>query len=368
VIDPPPPEPTPHPERARLIDIAREVGVTKSVVSRVLNDDPTLTVRPETRSRIRAVAQQLGYRAHAGAKALAGAETGALALLIPDLGNPVYSRIIRGAYRRAREHGYVVLLAEDTTDDAADDAFPELVEAGRVDGLLIASARPDHPLLASPRLSRVPHVFVNREVPGSGRNIGMDLAAASAAAVRHLHALGHRRIGLVSGPAELQPARARAAGFTATMRELGLDPSAVARGSFDERGGAAATEELLGGNPGLTALYASTLGQAVGTLHAVRSLGLRIPEDVSVVAYDDLPLADHLDPPLTTIGMPLLELGAAAVDAVLRQLNGEPPADVVVPTRPVVVERRSTARPAGGQRAGSGEPAPPATHQPGPRK
>jgi LacI family transcriptional regulator len=173
----------------------------------------------------------------------------------------------------------------------------------------------------------------------------MDLAAASATAVAHLHALGHRRIGLVSGPEELQPARARAAGFVAAVRELGLAPAGIARGPFDERGGAAAARELLGGAPGLTALYASTLSQAIGTLHAIRSLGLRIPDDVSVVAYDDLPLADHLDPPLTTVGMPLLELGAAAVDAVLRQLGGEPPADVVVPTRPVVVQRRSTARP-----------------------
>ncbi len=345
MTDPRPPAPAPRPGRARLVDVAREVGVTKSVASRVLNDDPTLTVRPETRRRIRAVAEELGYRAHAGARALAGAEARALALLIPDLGNPVYSRIIRGAYRRAREHGYVVLLAEDSTDDAADEAFPELVEAGRVDGLLIASARADHPLLASPRLSRVPHVFVNREVPGSGRNVGMDIAAASATAVRHLHALGHRRIGLVSGPEDLQPAHARTAGFVEAMAALGLDARHIGRGPFDEQGGAAAAGHLLRDAPDLTALYACTLGQATGAMHAVRSAGLRIPADVSVVAYDDLPLADYLDPPLTTIAMPLLELGAAAVDAVLRQLGGGPPADVVVPTHPAVVERRSTARP-----------------------
>ncbi len=345
MIDSPPPAPVPRAERARLVDVARRVGVTKSVVSRVLNDDPTLTVRPETRERIWAVAQELGYRPHAGARALAGAEARALALLIPDLGNPVYSRIIRGAYRRARAHGFVVLLGEDTSDDAAAEAFPDLVEAGRVDGLLIASARPDHPLLGSARLRRVPHVFVNREVPGSGRNVAMDLGAASATAVQHLHALGHRHIGLVSGPEDLQPAQARTAGFVEAMATLGLDAQHVGHGPFDEQGGAAATERLLRDVPGLTALYACTLPQAVGAMHAVRSAGLRIPEDVSVVAYDDLPLADYLDPPLTTIAMPLLELGAAAVDAVLRQLGGGPPADVVVPTHPVVVERRSTGRP-----------------------
>jgi DNA-binding LacI/PurR family transcriptional regulator len=332
-------------ERVRLIDVAARCGVTKSVVSRVLNDDPTLNVRPETRQRIRAAALELGYRAHAGARALAGAETRALALLIPDLSNPVYSRIIRGAYRRAREHGYVVLLAEDTADDEADESFADLVEAGRVDGLLIASARPGHRLLASARLARIPHVFVNRAVPGSGRNVGMDLAAASAAAVRYLHGLGHRSIGMVSGPPDLQPAEARELGFVDEMHRLGLPSGTIARGPFSEDGGAAAAERLLRARPLPTAVYCSTLGQAVGALHAIRSRGLRVPDDVSVVTYDDLPLAGYLDPPLTTVAMPLLELGAAAVDAVLGQLGGVAPADVAIRVRPAVVERGSTRRP-----------------------
>lgn len=329
-------------DRVRLVDVALRCGVTKSVVSRVLNDDPTLNVRPETRQRIHTAARELGYRAHAGARALAGAEARALALLIPDVANPVYSRIIRGAYRRAREHGYVVLLAEDPADDETEESFAELVEAGRVDGLLIASARPAHRLLSSTRLAGIPHVFVNREVPGSGRNISMDLPAASAAAVRHLHALGHRRIGLVSGPDDLEPAVARERGFVAQMAALGLAADRIARGPFSEEGGAAAAALLLRAEPLPSAVYCSTLGQALGALHAIRTRGLRIPDDVSVVSYDDLPLADYLDPPLTTVAMPLLELGAAAVDAVLAQLGGAPPADVAIPVAPVIVERRST--------------------------
>ena len=327
--------------RVRLVDVAARCGVTKSVASRVLNNDPTLNVRPETRRRIHAAALQLGYRAHAGARALAGAEAHALALLIPDLSNPVYSRIVRGAYRRARQHGYVMLLAEDTADDEADESFADLVEAGRVDGLLIASARPDHRLLSSARLAQIPHVFVNREVPGSGRNVGMDLCAASATAVRYLHDLGHRRIGMVSGPEKLQPAQARERGFTEQMSELGLE-ARIARGAFSEAGGAAAATQLLSNHSALpTAVYCSTLGQAVGALHAVRNRGLRIPDDISMVAYDDLPLADYLDPPVTTVAMPLLDLGAAAVDAVLDQLHGAPPSSVAVDVVPAIIERRS---------------------------
>jgi LacI family transcriptional regulator len=331
-------------ERVRLVDVASHCGVTKSVVSRVLNDDPSLNVRPQTRQRIRAAALELGYRAHAGARALAGAETRALALLIPDLANPVYSRITRGAYRRAREHGYVVLLAEDTADDGADEEFADLVEAGRVDGLLIASARPDHRLLSSARLARIPHVFVNREVPGSGRNVAMEHAAASATAVEYLHGMGHRRIAMVSGPPDLRPAVVRERGFVDAARALGLPSDLVARGGFSEEGGAAAAGLLLDRDPLPTAVYCSTLGQAVGALHAIRTRGLRVPADVSVVTYDDLPLADYLDPPLTSVAMPLLELGAAAVDAVLRQLGGAPAADVAIRVPPAIVERASTRR------------------------
>jgi DNA-binding LacI/PurR family transcriptional regulator len=329
-------------ERVRLIDVAARGGVTKSVASRVLNSDPTLNVRPETRRRVLDAAAELGYRAHAGARALAGSEARALALLIPDLSNPVYSRIIRGAYRRARQQGYVVLLAEDTADDEADEAFADLVDTGRVDGLLIASARPGHRLLTSSRLAGIPHVFVNRELPGSGRNVGMDLAAASAVAVRHLHDLGHRRIGLVSGPLGLQPARAREEGFVAQMTELGLAAEHIAHGPFSEEGGASAAARLLSRGPAPTALYCSTLSQAVGALHGIRTCGLRIPHDVSVVSYDDLPLAQYLDPPLTTVAMPLVELGAAAVDAVLDQLAGAAPTDVAVSAPPTIVERAST--------------------------
>ena len=154
----------------------------------------------------------------------------------------------------------------------------------------------------------------------------------------------HDVTSLVSGPAALHPARAREQGFREQMAELGLDPACCVSAPFSEEGGSEAARHLLARRPAPTALYCGTLGQAIGALHAVRVLGLRVPEDVSVVSYDDLPLADYLSPPLTTVAMPLLELGAAAVDAVLDQLEGAAPHDVGVPTQPVVVTRASTGR------------------------
>jgi DNA-binding LacI/PurR family transcriptional regulator len=328
--------------RNRLEDVARSAGVSKSIASRVLNGDPDLLVRPETRERVVRAARELNYRPHAAARGLKRAETGTLGLLVPPLTNPVYTRIIRGAVERALERDFVVLLAEDVDPHQAEEAAGRLVQAGRIDGLIVASARPGHPLLPSLRRLRIPHVFVNRGVPRSGRNVVMEDARASVLAVDHLVSLGHRRIGHVAGPRELDTARRRATAFRGHVRALGLR-AWVAEGDFGESGGAEAGRALLERHRGLTALYTSTISQAVGVFHAAWELGLSVPGDLSVIAYDDIPLADYLRPPLTTVRMPLGELGAAAVDALLDQLLGGEPRDVTVDTEPEIVVRRSTA-------------------------
>jgi DNA-binding LacI/PurR family transcriptional regulator len=330
--------------RKRLEDVARSAGVSKSIASRVLNGDPALLVRPETRERVLQAAQELEYRPHAAARGLKRAETGALGLLVPPLTNPVYVRIIRGAFERALERDFVVLLVEDVDPEQAERTSSSLVQAGRIDGLMVASARPGHPLLRSLRRQRIPHVFVNRGVPRSGRNVIVDEARASAAALDHLVSLGHRQIGHVAGPHELDTARRRTAGFLKAAAAHGLEVE-VAEGDFGENGGAAAGRWLLERRADLTALYTSTLSQAVGVFHATWELGLNVPADLSLIGYDDMPLAEYLRPPLTTVRTPLAELGAAAVDALVDQLLGGTPGDVVVATEPEVVVRASTGRP-----------------------
>ncbi|WP_353827722.1 LacI family DNA-binding transcriptional regulator [Agromyces sp. SYSU T0242] len=334
--------------RVRLVDVAQQSGVTKSVVSRIMNGDDTLRIRPETRERVLAVAAELGYRPHAGARALSVSRTGAFAMIIPDLTNSVYAAITRGALRRAREHGYVLLIAEDSpTDPAGAEEYSDLVTSGRVDGLLVASARPGDALVerlvADP--DSIAHVYVNREVEGSSRNIGLDLAGAAALAVGYLHERGHRHIGLTSGPLELWPARAHTAGFVARMRELSLDPTVTEPGEFTERGGYAATLRLLERHPEVTAVYASNFGQAVGALKAARDFGYAVPSDLSVIGYDDLSVAEYLDPPLTTVAMPLDELGVAAVDALVEQIETRTPVGRRIEGGHRLVERASVEAP-----------------------
>lgn len=330
--------------RMRLEDVARDAGVSKSIASRVLNGDPELLVRPETRERVVAAARRLNYRPHAAARGLKRAETGALGLLVPPLTNPVYVRIIRGAFDRALERDFVVLLVEDVDPEQADATSTALLQAGRIDGLIVASAEPGHPLLATLGKLGIPHVFVNRGVPGSSRNVVVDEAGASAAALAHLVELGHERIGHVAGPQRLDTARRRTAGFVAAAKRHGLAVE-VEQSDFGETGGAEAAAALLARAPRLTALYTSTLSQAVGAYHTIWRCGLAVPGDLSLVGYDDMPLAEYLRPPLTTVRAPLDELGAVAVDALVDQVLGGEPRDVTIETAPEIVVRASTGAP-----------------------
>jgi LacI family transcriptional regulator len=294
---------------------------------------------------VRTLAQELGYRPHPVARALAVPDTGALTLLVPNLSNPAYVEIIRGAYRRARERGYVLLCAEDFEDQEADEAFTELVEGGRVDGLLIASARPENRLLEALARHPVPHVFVNRLVPGAPANVTLDVERASRVAYEHLAGLGHTAIGHLAGPRDVQSARGREAEFLAAAAEAGLPEPPVARGAFTPSGGAEAGERLLREHPQLTAVFTSSLAQAIGLLHVARELSRAVPADLSVIAYDELPVAAYLSPPVTTVAMPLSELGAAAVDTLVELLDGREPRSQVLGSEPVLVERESTGPP-----------------------
>lgn len=328
--------------RARLIDVAERAGVTKGTASRVLNEDPSLVVQPETRERVLAAADLLGYRPHPGAQALATARTMTLALIAPALDNPPYVTISRGAFRRAEELGYLSLLAEDLADTDGDRGAigAAFIHRGRVDGVLMGSATPGHPLVARLSTSDIPHVFLNRSIAGSGRNVTMDVAPASRLAVRRLVELGHRRIVHLAGPETVEPSIARERAFADATAKAKLPALPVIHADFTERDAYAATSALLAHRP--SAIYTSALAQGIGVLRALADAGLRVPEDVSVLAFDDFPIAEFTVPRLSAIAMPLFELGAAGVDALVAQLNGAAPTDVTLDLPPRLIERAST--------------------------
>jgi DNA-binding LacI/PurR family transcriptional regulator len=327
-----------HPPR--LLDVARLAGVHPSTVSRVLGGGQ-VRARPETFERIRESARQLGYRPNAIGRGLRLASVGALGLLLPSLRNPVLAAVTRGAYERAWERDFVVVIAEDRELLSADALYDRLIQEGRIDGLLIASARPGNGVVERVGNSRVPHVFMNRGQPGSGRNVVMREEDAGRLAATHLLEFGHRRLGHVAGPPELDTARRRAEGFAETARAAGIEP-VVAAAAFEEQGGFDAMQRLLDSPDAPTGVFVSNINQAIGAMAAGRAAGRAIPRDVSIIGYDDDPVGRFLDPPLTAIRMPLHELGATAADALMDQIAGGEPRDVVVDVAPELVRLAST--------------------------
>jgi LacI family transcriptional regulator len=342
--------PAPLRRRAsRLIDIAEAAGVHVSTVSRVLNGDPALSIRPETYERVLSAARAQGYRPNALARALKQRRTGAVALVVPLLRNPVWTRLQRGALQEARERGYVVMIMEEPTEDPQPPGdYRYLVEESRVDGLLLATALrvPEH----SACMNAIPHVYVNRRGPEPGNDVVMDEAGAIRLFVDYLAGLGHERIALLDGPAEVDTVHRRvsAARRICALRGLSLT---VRHAAASEEGGWDAAMRMLRRDPRPTALGVGSLNQVFGLLAALRTAGVAVPRDMSVVSFDEDECLAFLEVPVTSVCMPLADLGKAAVDALVARIEGQAAADVLIREPIRLLLRGSVAAPPGGDPA-----------------
>jgi|RhiMethySRZTD1v2_1073278.scaffolds.fasta_scaffold100276_3 LacI family transcriptional regulator len=322
-------------------DVAAEAGIDTSLVSRLLNGDDTVRVRPETEARVMEAVQRLGYRRNSAARTLKTARSMALGMVLPDLGNVIYPAIARGAEERASAAGYLLLITTGTAP-----LRTEILE-DRVDGLLYAIATRDSvPVLNAP--GSPPAILINRREPAAGPSAIVDDQAGVALATRHLISLGHRWIAHIAGPQNVDTARRRRRGFVNAMAEHGLDvlPGSIVEAQFSELGGATAASALLDLTPRPTAIVAANAVAAVGAMAAVRGAGLTIPADVSIIGFHDIPQAAYLEPALTTVQMPLAELGSRSVDMLLAMIGGAPGADITVASPPELILRGSCAPPA----------------------
>jgi LacI family transcriptional regulator, galactose operon repressor len=331
----------------RLADVARAAGVGTSIVSRVLNADPTVSIRPDTRERILVAARDLNYRPNAFARGLKLARTMTLGMVMPNLAYPVNAEIIRGAERRAAASGYVMLLADAEEFHQAGEAYQRLLLERRVDGLLIASASSTESFLEELARETLPFILLNRRVRHVGPSVTVDDARGMEIAVEHLVALGHRRIAHIAGPRDADTARRRLAGFRLGMKTAGLRVStgAVVESPLEEEGGYRAMEQLLSRRPRPTAVAIWSLAAAVGAMAAAKRAGVDVPGELSLVGFHDAPIVAYLDPPLTTVRMPLGEMAERSVDSLLQLVAGHRVGDVVVRTPPALVLRASTGQP-----------------------
>jgi LacI family transcriptional regulator len=302
--------------RATINDVARAAGVDRAVVSKVLSGDPSLRVREETRDRVRAAASALDYRPNFHARGLARARAGALGLLVPA-GDPLMVPIIAGAEAAADERGLLLWTANHMGE--LSDRHLRLLQSGAVDAALVAGLRAGYHADALLRDPRVPTLLVDRRTVGSERWIILDDERAARIATEHLIALGHTRIGWAGGRAGVDTAQRRANGIRDAMAaaDLWLDPSWVVAADYTPQGGVRAVAEILESEVRPTAIVAADPNEALGAWHELQRRGLRVPEDISLIAVGKLPAEDFRVVPLTCVEMPLHLIGRRSVELVL---------------------------------------------------
>ncbi len=321
-----------------------------STASRVLRDDPSQQVRPETRERILAAARELRYRPNALARGLRTRRTDTFGLIIPSLDNLGFADVTHGIQAAAAAAGRMVMVVEaDAVADAAQGAYERLIGDGRLDGLIVAFATIDDDLVAQLVERDVALVLVNRRTSRVHGSVVVDDERGSRLAVEHLLDLGHRRVGFLGIDADTDTARRRHAGYAAALLAAGIriERGWVALGPPTEEGGRAAVRDALAvpaeGRP--TAYFVASLMSAIGALAEFASQGLAVPSDVSIVAFNDHPFAAHTSPPLTTVRMSNVRMGEEAVRMLLAAVAGEPVRDLVIDDPPELVVRASTAAP-----------------------
>ena len=334
---------------ARIVDVAQRAGVAPSVVSRLLNGDPTLRIRPETKSRVLAAAEELDYAPNHAARALRRSSVGALGMAVHDLHNPVYGEIIAGAEAAARAQGCVLMLADVDSLASDDDTFRRVVSGGAIDGLMLQrDGYASDQVVARVAGARVPVVILNERVRAPLSGIAVDDRRAAALATGHLIALGHTEIAHLGAGGKNSRARDRQAGWRDAMTKAGLDPrrDLVRVGGVRPESGYKALMELLAAARPPTAVFAASLLAAVGALTAARAAGIPVPDDLSIVGFHDAWFAEHVHPSLTVVRLPLREMGRRAVLLLGERAAGAPPQQgPVTEPEPEVVPRGSTAPP-----------------------
>jgi LacI family transcriptional regulator len=313
--------------RATSADVAARAGVSRTTVSFVLNDRAGVTIPDETRRRVEEAARELGYQPHGAARALAGGTSHTIGLVLRQSPEQVsvdalLAETLWGIGSEAHEGGYRVLVEPLSPDSGR---YSDLVRSQRVDGLIVSGPRTDDAELVALVDDGFPIILQGSLPELSAPSVDVDNRAGARTAVEHLVSLGHRRIACITNaPLAYTAAADRLAGYRDAIEAAALpyEPDLVVEGAFDAASGCLAMEELLSRAPGVTAVFVASDIVAFGALRALREAGRRVPADVSVVGFDDIPLARHFDPPLTTIRLPARALGAAAGRALLERLAG----------------------------------------------
>ena len=324
-----------------LEQIATIAGVSRATVSRVINTDPN--VSEKTRARVMRVIQEFNFQPNRAARSLAGGRAGVIGLVIPVgvgtiFAEPFFSLLIQGVTfeSNSRDVSTMLWLAEPGYERRM---ITKILYNGLVDGLIISSTTSDDPLIEAICRSHMPFVIVGRYPCQDELNyVDSDNLNGAYQAVEHLLGLGHRRIATISGPQNTAVGLDRYQGYVQTLHQHGMPvlPELVVESNFTDQGGYTAMQQLLPQHP--DAVFVASDWMALGAMRALREVGVRVPEDIALVGFDDIPLASQTMPPLTTIRQQILQMGALASQVLLDLLDnpGSLPVQKILPTELVV--------------------------------
>ncbi len=327
-------------------DVARLAGVSVGTVSNVLNRPRR--VSPQTRAKVEWAIAQLGFRPNKVARALISQRTNTVGMIVPDAANPFFAELLRGVEDVLGERDYAVIFGNSDNSASKERRYITALRERRVDGMIAVTATDADAEEIRALGEEIPMVIVDRQISGwegdcvlSDNRLGMTLA------VDHLVSLGHRRIALIDGDLRLFTARERYAGFLDGLARHGLEPAVVSFGSFTFDSGYSQMAALLRGDPLPTAVCAANDLLALGAIAAILDAGLRVPQQISIVGYDDIIFARVSSPGLTTVRQNARAMGAEAARLMLERLEGRRSGPKRVILEPELVVRQSTASPGG---------------------
>ena len=331
-------------------DVAKRAGVSTMTVSRVINNSGYIS--QDTRERVEKAIAELGYVPNYLARSLRFKQTKTIALVLTDITNPFFTTIARGVEDTASEQGFSVMFCN--TDESANEEaeYLNVLLQKQVDGLILVPACSSADSVTFLQEHKVPVVILDRRVSGvQVDTVRGDSEEGAYQLIRHLSNLGHTRIAVLSGPQLVSTAVDRVAGYRRALAEAGLDGNVelVYHAQYTQEGGYQMAQQALAATPRPTALFAANNFIAFGAFRALREVGLRVPEDMSLVAFDDLPASLVMEPFLTVAAQPAYEMGQKATELLLARLSGEGPAgcqEIVLPTE-VIVRRSSGPPPTG---------------------
>jgi LacI family transcriptional regulator len=305
-----------------ILDVAKLAGVSPITVSRVVNDSPG--VNPKTRERVTKAIAELHYIPNAMAKSLRSKKTHILALVLTDVTNPFWTTVARGVEDTAAQNGFHVILCNTDENPDKESNYITVLLQRRVDGILLAPSSGDRRRLLPLKRQKIPCVLIDRKVEGFKADVVRSASKEGACRLtEHLLQLGHRRIAMISGPAHISTAEDRYEGYREALRNHGIevDAALIKQGTYKEDSSSLFVEELLSATPPPTAIFATNNLMGIGVLQALREKGVRVPEDLALVCFDDIPQASAIYPFLTVCAQDPYRMGVLSAELLIDRIK-----------------------------------------------